>query len=239
MRFNVRNIIKSNNLILYLIILISISGFLGNYFMHYFQSSDILGDNIYITAVSIVYFLLVIILILISVFRYNKNLTGFGFVLNKGCYLSIGIIILVSIILTSRNIPTIFLTNISLYIGILQASLEEIIFRVLLIQCLIKIFGVYKYKILHAIIVGSLIFTLIHVPIREFGIIINIFIVSVVLAYIYYFTQSIILPIYIHTLVNTYSYYELSGGIIVLLFYIILAMSARILNHNVKMQQTG
>ncbi|CAM2977825.1 type II CAAX endopeptidase family protein [Hathewaya histolytica] len=96
-----------------------------------------------------------------------------------------------------KNKKGLYLIYISIYLSIFAPIFEEIIFRGLLFKGLLK-----RYDYLKAIIASSIFFAIIHGDIKQ-GI--NAFILGIILAIVYYRTNSLLPCIFLH-FVNNFIY---------------------------------
>lgn len=109
---------------------------------------------------------------------------------------------------------------------IVGASIEELIFRVLLITILLELFADRKFKGFWAILISSIIFSIPHY--HRFYMIQGIFPGSLLLGFIFYKTRSVFLPALIHVLSNTTGDGGILGALIFSSIYLIISLPKKI-----------
>ena len=209
----------------YLIALYVILGFIGNYLFHIFQNDS--GKVLLINYFSLFIIFIGIIALFFGLQKKHYKITDYGFIINKRLWISIIIICIGTIFLIKDyNLYGEVLT-VKLFLSVILVMIEEIIFRAILFNKLMNILINNKYKVILSIILSSLIFTLPHIPIKNFAELMGVFTSSVAFTYIYYLSRSIVLPIYFHVISNTITSFGLLGGFISLIIYFILSIFLR------------
>lgn len=213
---------------------------LGNYFVAQIEPiedpSDILCINLIKTALWII-----TLIMLIPYFGRRKwEADAFGFVWDWKVLISLGFIALSTLISFSSYNPRCYFCykDSELFLNILFPTLEELLIRVVFISYLVEvlekpkssIFPTFnalkssKGRVLLAVLISSIVFTLVHIPIKSDYQIMRIFISSMVTGYVYYYTRSIFFPMYGHAFGATVGSTGFLGGSLVIVIYLLLSL---------------
>jgi membrane protease YdiL (CAAX protease family) len=161
----------------------------------------------------------------------GKGPALWGFTINRPAIVCLGLIIILSSVLYFRlpEMSNKFQTeHIWMIYG---AALEELVFRVYLINLLIEYFGITERRIFLAILASCAIFTIPHLPTYSLSRMPFLFLSAGIVAYIYYFSRSIVLPMFIHILSNTGMEIGLIGAWAGVIIYVIIALIGKYWEH--------
>ncbi len=206
-------------------------GFVGNLLTSCLNFKDLLASMFVIQHAFNILSLAVVATVVLSITRFNWTLSDWGFTLNRGCWISAGLVLVVLILLVFQGVTGISLTMGKLVFSqmVLRSTLEELVFRVLFINRLIALFGDTKGRIFIAVLASSLLFSIIHIPTKNVAALISIFTSSLLMGYVYAWTRSSLFPIYAHVASNTAASSGLLGGIISLMLYFSLAVWGKVM----------
>lgn len=177
-----------------------------------------------------------------SVAGWNWPLSEWGFTLDKRVWISLGLIVLFSIIkiseLRQKSAPLMSFDDPSLLVNVVGAVMEELIFRVFLIFSIIKLLGNGKGQIAVAVFVCAFIFAIGHIPGRGANEVVGIFLTWFLMGYIVVGTKSLLFPAFVHVVMNTIDGFGLFGGVIFIAAYMSLAGIDLKLNRTFARQET-
>jgi len=167
--------------------------------------------------------------IIISIVKYNHSLRDWGFTLDRGFIISLGLSSFAIILAYFQNTSGLYVHTRFLPHHIIYASNEELIFRVLLIGAVIRKFGISKETVLTAIIISAILFTIMHIPTVDVINLIQLFITSIIMGYIFYLTGSALFLLVAHVMANTSQVSGFMGVFIIIAAYFILAVIGEVI----------
>jgi len=186
----------------------------------------------YLQTAKVVFSLIAIYAMFLSCYRYEWRIKDLGFTFDRKVIISLAVIVLLTAprLLFNEAGNYFHYPGGSLFLYILFATTEELVFRVILIDQLLKVFGDNKWGGFKAVLISSVIFAAIHIPIKDFAMIRMIFFSSLVMGYVYYYTRSVLAPMYLHVLGNTMAMSGYFGGTLGIIIYFIMALYGKLLN---------
>ncbi len=167
-----------------------------------------------------------------SVISGKRTIAGWGFTLDRWTPVSLGLVMGLLLLGGDQVRNPLHCGSPMVFSFVLYAVSEELICRVLLINSLITVFGTSKRGVFSAILISSIVFALVHIPIRSLGEVQGLAMASLLLGYVYYLTRSILFPALIHVIANTIDKSGYFGGAIMLLLYVVLALAGRVRNRH-------
>lgn len=215
---------QKHKLSLCIIIIYSCLGLLSNYLISFASLHANHGLLTIVYSFNIVLYIGTSLILFYGVKSKRYQLNDYGFAFSKGFLISVILCALVTLyfILRGNSFPQTL--DYKLPILVLLSSLEEILFRALLIGCICAIMHKRKWSVVVAIILSSLVFVLPHIPIKTLWELVGIFNSSIILGAIYYKSRSVIIPIFVHVLFNTFDTYGVWGASIVLIITSIIVL---------------
>lgn len=185
---------------------------------------------IYLEIAKIVFSLIVVFSMIISCYRSEWRIKDWGFTFDRKVLINLAIIVLLTAprLMSSEVKDSFTYPGVSLFLNIIYATTEELVFRVILIDQLLKIFGDNKWGGFKAVLISSVIFAAIHIPIKDFAMIRMIFFSSLVMGYVYYYTRSVLAAMYLHVLGNTMAMSGYLGGTLGIIIYFIMALYGKL-----------
>ncbi len=200
-------------------------GTFGNYFNLYFTNHQ-LNEAQFILQMSHVAIITgIIIVIAISVLRRRTTTVTWGFTLDKGCWISLLLCILVTL-------P--YLSDLKFsWLGhwfwdpvqIESIMMEELICRVMLITGLVYMFRRFRRGRILAVIISTIVFIIPHIPTHSaFDMTNFVLSIGLVFGFAYLLTGSILFPLYAHVMTNLGEYLGYTAGMSVIIFYFIVAL---------------
>ncbi len=156
-----------------------------------------------------------------SIIRRQQRPAAYGFSFRRGSLVSLAILAVVHVYLVTTgrfvlSAPENFVWS------TLGAFMEEIVFRVILIDKLILLMNGIKAKAFWAILASSVLWSLPHTvsksPTQLFQ---GIFLGGLLLGYIYYKSRSILLPAWIHSVANA----GFLGGLLIAAVYCVISVA--------------
>lgn len=153
----------------------------------------------------------------ISVGRY-------GFSHGRGMWANVGLVLLCTAVVARQLPPTNLSFAWSTFWAILGAFTEEVVFRVYLIRVLSILVSPKKGCVNWAVLLSSIFFTLLHLFRAPASLLLGIFLSSLVLGYITYFTRSLLFAAYYHVLSNTGPEVGFLGGFGLIGAYLVMLL---------------
>jgi len=201
-----------------------ISGLLFNYFQRVFTHSQNNSGLVAIQVVHICFISALIILFIISLTKPKYSLQYWGFRFNKGFLVSIGLALIVYFLydhslrlFIPANLPRDTVQFVSLIC-------EELFFRAMLINYLKSLFANNRMKWIIVIPLSAIIFTIPHIPSYSFSKLLGgTFQLGLAWGAIYYFSNSILFPMYSHVMLNRVDQFGMLGVIAVTVIYVVLS----------------
>jgi membrane protease YdiL (CAAX protease family) len=213
-----------SHLALCLIGVCALVGLAGNWVLSYASTagdSDLLAMiNVGVVALRIT----ILTAVCLSIWKFGYSLTDYGFVRGTGFWVSL-ILVVGLVALKWRGAEPFPAIDAQFAIVVLGAALEELVFRVVLIRRLTMLWGKRRSRVFAAIVASSVLFTVAHIPIKSMPELQWIFISSIIMGYIYYWTRSALFPIAYHVLSNTLPMYGWWGGTMAVGVYCLLAFA--------------
>ena len=208
-----------------------IVGFLLNYFQKLFTDSQNYDGLVAIYSVHLCFISALIILFIISLTKPKYSLQYWGFRFNTGFLVSIGLALVVYFLydhplrlFIPANLPRDTIQFVSLIC-------EELFFRAMLINYLKSLFANNRMKWIIVIPLSAIIFTIPHIPSYSFSKLLGgTFQLGLVWGAIYYFSNSILFPMYSHVMLNRVDQFGMLGVIAVTVIYIVLSLFGYIEN---------
>ena len=148
--------------------------------------------------------------IVFSLIRREHSLADYGFSFGRGTVWSLVAIGAVHVYLAASGKFDLS-SNAGFGWSAMGALIEEIAFRVILINGFIKLLDGTRAKAFWAILASSALFSLPHIPIKSPAGLLGVFTAAVVLGYVYYKSRSVLLPAWIHSTANA----GLLGGMVI------------------------
>jgi membrane protease YdiL (CAAX protease family) len=155
-----------------------------------------------------------------SVIRHQGRLAAYGFSFKSGGVASLAMLALIHVYLVISGKFVLSATESFLW-SALGAFIEEIAFRVIAIDKLILLMDGIKAKAFWAILASSALWSVPHIPSKSPAQLQGIFVGGLVLGYVYYRSWSILLPAWIHGIVNA----GYLGGILVAALYCLISVA--------------
>lgn len=208
----------------------SIGGFILNLVHVAILKSNDLTELYIVQIIGNLYALSAFAVIIVDISVWKGSLTKWGFVFGKGFTISLGLVILATLLIAYQ---TTFLTtvNFALFVQIiLRRASEELIFRALMITEIRRLFHSIVWNRHLAVIASSLLFTVTHIPTKSAVELISVFTTSLLLGYIYLLTGSILFPIYAHCMADTAQRFGWLIGVLVIVIYILITLVSKLFN---------
>jgi membrane protease YdiL (CAAX protease family) len=162
-----------------------------------------------------------------SIRRRRRSVADWCFTIDRKIWISL---ILAAIVVVEQygQIPVIFAYgDFRDLIAIVTAGLEELIFRVYLLFLFIRLFGGGKRGLLIGVLASALLFSTVHIPSKTWIGLSGIFISSIIMAFIVYWTRSVLFPVFYHVLSNTAGTMGFAGASIAVVLYFLIAYVGR------------
>ncbi len=214
-----------------LILLWTLMGFIANYVISYCWTYSLWGVVSGVSVAGMAVNVFFVMLIAARVVGCRESFGDYGFTLNWGCWLGLALIAGGTFIVLSYGDIVSGSVSLKLSFVVFNASVEELIFRVLLINSLIAVLVKRKRRVLIAILVSAFLFTSAHWPTKTVWQLQGILIMSVLFGYIYYWTRSILFPMGWHVYSNTVDDSGLVGVLMAVVIYFVIALYGRMLDH--------
>jgi len=180
---------------------------------------------------SLVNYATIFALIVYSVWRGQSTLLDWGFGLNKGVLVNIGLIILVILINHDSDSASFMFHQKFAATTIIGASAEEIIYRAWLITVLVFVMRKVKLNVLWAVLLATMIWFVPHIPTKTGPELWNIFTGGIIFCLIYYYTRSILFTMFFHVWSNTVGGMGIAGATIAGAAYFIIATIGHFTRH--------
>lgn len=119
------------------------------------------------------------------------------------------------------------------WLGLFGVVVEEVVFRVILVHLFRKLLGPLNHSLFYSILLSSLIWSSVHIPTKDFSLVIGLFITAILVSTFYWYTRSLLLPIWLHALANTGF---VGAGVAVVLYTAVLVV-LRFTRHRNKVAQ--
>jgi membrane protease YdiL (CAAX protease family) len=159
----------------------------------------------------------------------DKNLSSFevwGFVINRRLWISVVLVLISAVIMIPQLSGGIWSYEPSVLIKACGATLEEVVFRGILINALLTLIQPKsRWGLAGIICVCAMIFAAVHIPTHPATEVWGAFTSAIALGYIYYFTRSLLLPIFGHAVANA----GMIGGVLAIIGYFVIAGSVRLI----------
>jgi membrane protease YdiL (CAAX protease family) len=162
-----------------------------------------------------------------SVWRWGRSVRDWCFTIDRKIWISL---ILLGIVVVEQygQIPVIFAYgDYRGLIATVTAGMEELIFRVYLLFLFIRLFGGGKKGVILGVLASTVLFTIVHIPSKDWTGLIGIFISSFIMAFIVYWTRSVLFPVFYHVLSNTAGTMGFAGASLAVVLYFIIAIAGR------------
>jgi membrane protease YdiL (CAAX protease family) len=171
--------------------------------------------------------LLVLTIIVFFVIRNRIEPAEMGFNLRRGTWISLALVAVCAAVM-GLQAPIIAWENPGLMsLLVLGAWAEELIFRALLINLLMQLLSNCSRRHHWAILISGAVFGLCHIPMVGTAQLFSVVLGGILFGYIYHWTNSLLLPLFVHTVANTAVAYGLLGGLVTLVLYFLVAQTAR------------
>ena len=169
--------------------------------------------------------------------RGSIPLRRWGFSHGRGMWLNLALAAFTTVLVFGQLPPTKFTLGDSGLFKIVGAVTEELVFRVYLIRVVATLLSSKKGHVTKAVFLCAVVFTAMHLfrglPATA---LLGLFISSLLLGYITYYTRSVLFAAYLHVLANTGSDLGLFGGAIVTVAYLAVSLySIRRENHAARL----
>lgn len=162
------------------------------------------------------------------------TLSNWGFSLNRKWWISSGLVIVsLAFMLLQQSVP-VWGSDPFFVIKMVGATLEEVVFRGLLIGLLVQVFRSSAKGVMLAIAVSAALFTLVHIPTKSGVELIGLFTSALLMGYIFHVTQSLLFPIFAHVMANTVHDSGFKGGICCIGLYFAVAALGYFLDKRVR-----
>jgi len=221
------NILKLRSF--WIVVLFMVYGLVGNYLQVKALNNFDINMLLFLQNLSLVVSILIIIGILISTISFNYSLKDWGFTLGRGCWVSLALAAIVFMLGYFQDIRGFDTSDSFLAQRIIGASVEELIFRVLLIGTIVRKFGRKWSTVLMAVFLSSLLFTIGHIPTKTTSNLFHLLFSAMIMGYIYYWTRSVLLLLVMHVLGNTAQYSGFFGALTIAGIYFILAVIGEVI----------
>jgi membrane protease YdiL (CAAX protease family) len=215
----VRALPRSDRLLLLLIGAFSIAGSVDNYFR-----LRGLGEFRLPLAIIILWVTLAGT-IFYSALRQHRRLRDYGFSFNRGGVGSLAAVVVLQIYsaIAGKLVPSTPEGSLWVLIAV-GAFLEEIIFRVVLIDELIILMHGVRGKAFWAILTSSAVFSAVHITSKSPIELQGIFLSSLIMGWVYYKTRSVLFPAWLHAVSNA----GFAGGVLAVLLYCVATAADRV-----------
>ena len=121
----------------------------------------------------------------------------------------------------------------SLVLRVSAASLEEVVFRGILLSTLFVLVKPKSQWVVAGLICASAaLFATLHIPMHTWLGVQNALTSAIFLGYIYYFTRSVLFPVFAHVVVNTAATSGMLGGAVAVVGYFIIAALVHIVSRS-------
>ncbi len=223
---------KDEHYPLLLILLYIMAGLTGNVIVSSrFNSSEYPVVQVTLLVTKSLVAIGVVASLVVSVARHKWTLTEWGFSLDRRILVSLTFIALGTILnLMDTRMPRgVQYEDAWLFPYVGYSTVEELVFRVILISQLVKLFSSVRFAALWAILISSLAFTVVHMPIKSYFQLQDLFVNSILFGTIYCVTGSVLVPMYFHVLGNTQQVSGYLGAIVSLGLYFSLAVWGKVM----------
>lgn len=150
-----------------------------------------------------------------------------GFNLRRGTWISLALVAVCAAVM-GLQMPIIAWEDPGLMsLLILGAWAEELIFRALLINLLMQLSSSSSPRHHWAILISGAVFGLCHVPMVGTAQLFSVVLGGILFGYVYHWTNSLLFPLFVHTVANTAVACGLLGGLVTLVLYFLVAHAAR------------
>lgn len=151
-----------------------------------------------------------------SVVRQQRRLADYGFTFRRGGLGSLAALAVLHVWLVpaGKLVPSAPEGFLWILIAV-GAFMEEIVFRVIAIDVLVRLMDATRGRAFLAILASSALFTIVHIPSKSPVELQGLFISSLILGFVYYKTRSVLLPAWMHAATNA----GFAGGILAAALY--------------------
>jgi membrane protease YdiL (CAAX protease family) len=159
-----------------------------------------------------------------AVVRLGTHVDEFGFTHSKGGIISVAVVSVVSAYqcVSGNCLPAAIEPWFAA--KAIGALVEELVFRMLLINLLISYFSRMRHPVLLALSLSAALFVIPHIPTKDISMLIGLFTTSMIMGFVYYKLRSILIPAWLHVVANTSSF----GGIVMLVAYVVVVALDRL-----------
>ena len=213
-----------------------IFGFVSNHLRTVYNNDNRIVEYVILQFFMIGTIQLVALLFIINFAHLQVSPSHWGFTFGRGLKINLIIAAVTSIPLLGASGIGFSIQDFFLPFRIVGATVEELVFRVLLICMLISKFGQGKGRVFLAILISAILFTIVHIPSKGQTMLVGIFASSIIMGYIYYRTRSIFFLVFSHVVCNTAATSGIIGGLVAVGMYILLAHVGQKMNTRDKLR---
>jgi membrane protease YdiL (CAAX protease family) len=167
-----------------------------------------------------------------TVIRREHTLADYGFSLTRGAMWSLAAIGAIHVYLVARGGFDLSTSPWFLW-SAMGAFMEEIAFRVILIDRFIVLMDGIKGKAFWAILASSVLFLLPHLPTKTPSQLLGVFTGALFLGYVYYKSRSILLPAWMHSFANA----GFVGGLVIVSLCVLVGAADAIIRPSSSLRQ--
>lgn len=206
-----------DRLLLVLIAVWAVAGGLGNY---YRLRGPTVGSRQFWLLLTMALWAAIAGVVAYSLIRRRRRPADYGFSFRRGGVASLAVLAAVHVYLAISGRLVLSATG-NYLLSTFGASMEELAFRAIAIDCFLLLIDGMKAKAFWAILASSVVFTVPHVTSKSPAMLQGIFISSLIMGYVYYKSRSILLPAWIHAVANA----GYLGGILAAGAYCLIALA--------------
>jgi membrane protease YdiL (CAAX protease family) len=156
-----------------------------------------------------------------------------GFVINRRLWISLVIVLVTGLIVLPRLLGLPWFLGTPQLVSVCTGTMEEVFFRGILITTLLSMVQPKsRWGVAGLICAAAAMFAIVHIPLSGLMGAQNALIGGILLGYIYYYTRSLLLPIFVHVVASTVEKAGPIGGVLAIIGYFVIAGSVRLISRS-------
>ena len=159
-----------------------------------------------------------------GVVRGPSTLVTWGFVIDRRLWIRLVLALLSVLIVIPKISGTSWFLGIPQIVSVGTVTMEEMFFRGILISTLLSIVQPKgRWGVAGLICATAVVFAVMHIPTKNAAGLFGVFAGGIFLGYVFYYTRSLLLPIFVHVVANTAEKAGPIGGVVAIVAYFVVA----------------
>jgi membrane protease YdiL (CAAX protease family) len=156
--------------------------------------------------------------------RGPSTFETWGFVIDRRLWISLILVLVSGLIVLPQIMTQSWFLGTPQLISVGTVTMEEVFFRGILISTLLAVVQPKgRWGVAGLICAAAAMFTIGHIPTHTAAEVFGVFTSAIVLGYVYHYTGSLLLPIFIHVVANTAEKAGPIGGVMAIVGYFVVA----------------